>query len=154
MSHGDRIDSLPEGFHAIGSYAKFADCSHGNLDQDIYGLQFHPEVVHTKDENRILSNFVHKICGCSGEWTMKSFISEATEKIHRTTKDGRVLCAVSGGVDSTVLAALLKHAIGDSLACVFVNNGLLRKDEADEVLGKFPEIRDWNPLCGRHGSIS
>ncbi len=140
MSHGDRIDSLPEGFHAIGHTQNSPIAAMANLDQDIYGLQFHPEVVHTKDENRILSNFVHKICGCRDEWTMKSFISEATEKIRRTTKDGRVLCAVSGGVDSTVLAALLKHAIGDALACVFVNNGLLRKDEADEVLANFRKL--------------
>lgn len=140
MSHGDRIDSLPEGFHAIGHTQNSPIAAMANLGQDIYGLQFHPEVVHTKDENRILSNFVHKICGCRGEWTMKSFISEATEKIRHTTKDGRVLCAVSGGVDSTVLAALLKHAIGDALACVFVNNGLLRKDEADEVLANFRKL--------------
>ena len=140
MSHGDRIDSLPEGFHAIGHTQNSPIAAMANLDQDIYGLQFHPEVVHTKDENRILSNFVHKICGCRSEWTMKSFISEATEKIRSTTKDGRVLCAVSGGVDSTVLAALLKHAIGDALACVFVNNGLLRKDEADEVLANFRKL--------------
>ena len=140
MSHGDRIDSLPEGFHAIGHTQNSPIAAMANLDQDIYGLQFHPEVVHTKDENRILSNFVHKICGCRSEWTMKSFISEATEKIRRTTTDGRVLCAVSGGVDSAVLAALLKHAIGDALVCVFVNNGLLRKDEADEVLANFRKL--------------
>lgn len=140
MSHGDRIDSLPEGFHAIGHTQNSPIAAMANLDQEIYGLQFHPEVVHTKDNNRILSNFVHKICGCRGEWTMQSFIAEATEKVQSTTQGGRVLCAVSGGVDSTVLAALLKHAIDDALVCVFVNNGLLRKDEADEVLSNFREL--------------
>ena len=140
MSHGDRIDRLPEGFQAIGHTRNSPIAAMANLDQEIYGLQFHPEVVHTKDDNRILSNFVHKICGCGGEWTMQSFIAEATEKIRRTTQGDRVLCAVSGGVDSTVLAALLKHAIDDALVCVFVNNGLLRKDEADEVLSNFREL--------------
>ncbi len=140
MSHGDRIDSLPEGFQVIGHTQNSPIAAMANLDQEIYGMQFHPEVVHTKDENRILSNFVHTICGCRGDWTMKSFIVEATEKIKSATQDGRVLCAVSGGVDSTVLAALLKHAIDDALVCVFVNNGLLRKDEADEVLSNYREL--------------
>lgn len=140
MSHGDRIDRLPKGFQAIGHTQNSPIAAMANLDQEIYGLQFHPEVVHTKDDNRILSNFVHKICGCHGEWTMQSFIAEATEKIRSVTQGGRVLCAASGGVDSTVLAALLKHSIDDALVCVFVNNGLLRKDEADEVLANFREL--------------
>ena len=140
MSHADRIDRLPEGFQAIGHTQNSPIAAMANLDQKIYGLQFHPEVVHTKDENRILSNFVHKICGCCDEWTMQSFIAEATEKIRSATRGDRVLCAVSGGVDSTVLAALLKRAIGDALVCVFVNNGLLRKGEADEVLANFREL--------------
>ncbi len=140
MSHADRIDRLPEGFQVIGHTQNSPIAAMANLDQKIYGLQFHPEVVHTKDENRILSNFVHKICGCRDEWTMQSFIAEATEKIRSATRGDRVLCAVSGGVDSTVLAALLKRAIGDALVCVFVNNGLLRKDEADEVLANFRQL--------------
>ena len=140
MSHGDRIDQLPEGFHVIGHTQNSPFAAMANPAREIYGLQFHPEVVHTKDDNRILSNFVHKICDCRGEWTMQSFIAEATEKIRSTTQGGRVLCAVSGGVDSTVLAGLLKHAIDDALVCVFVNNGLLRKDEADEVLSNFRKL--------------
>ena len=140
MSHGDRIDRLPEGFQVIGHSQNSPIAAMANPDREIYGLQFHPEVVHTKDDNRILSNFVHKICGCRGEWTMQSFIAESTEEIRFTTHGGRVLCAVSGGVDSTVLAALLKHAIDDALVCVFVNNGLLRKDEANEVLSSFREL--------------
>ncbi|MDE0300602.1 MAG: glutamine-hydrolyzing GMP synthase [Candidatus Poribacteria bacterium] len=140
MSHGDRIDRLPEGFQVIGHTQNSPIAAMANPEQEIYGLQFHPEVVHTKDDNRILSNFVHKICVCRGDWTMQSFIAEATEKTRSATQGGRVLCAVSGGVDSTVLAALLKHAIDDALVCVFVNNGLLRKDEADEVLSNFREL--------------
>ncbi len=140
MSHGDRIDRLPEGFQVIGHTQNSPIAAMADPYRKIYGLQFHPEVMHTKDDNRILSNFVHKICGCRGEWTMQSFIAEATEEIRCTTHGGRVLCAVSGGVDSTVLAALLKHAIDDALVCVFVNNGLLRKDEADEVLSNFREL--------------
>jgi GMP synthase (glutamine-hydrolysing) len=140
MSHGDRIDRLPEGFQVIGHTQNSPIAAMANLDRGVYGLQFHPEVMHTKDENRILSNFVHKICGCRSEWTMQSFIAQTTEEIQSTTQGGRVLCAVSGGVDSTVLAALLKHAIDDALVCVFVNNGLLRKDEADEVLANFQEL--------------
>ena len=140
MSHGDRIDRLPEGFQVIGHTQNSPIAAMADPYRKIYGLQFHPEVVHTKDDNRILSNFVHQICGCRGEWTMQSFIAETTEKVQSTTQGGRVLCAVSGGVDSTVLAALLKHAIDDALVCVFVNNGLLRKDEADEVLSNFREL--------------
>ena len=140
MSHGDRIDRLPEGFQVIGHTQNSPIAAMADPYRKIYGLQFHPEVVHTKDDNRTLSNFVHKICGCRGEWTMQSFIAEATEIIQSMTQGGRVLCGVSGGVDSTVLAALLKHAIDDALVCVFVNNGLLRKDEADEVLSNFREL--------------
>ncbi|MCZ6676485.1 MAG: glutamine-hydrolyzing GMP synthase [Candidatus Poribacteria bacterium] len=140
MSHGDRINLLPDGFQAIAHTRNSPIAAMANLDRDIYGLQFHPEVVHTKDDNRILSNFVHQICGCSDQWTMQSFIAEATEAIRATTQGRRVLCAVSGGVDSTVLAVLLQHAVGDALTCIFVNNGLLRKAEAEEVLTGFGSV--------------
>ncbi len=140
MSHSDRIDVLPDGFNVIAHTRNSPIAAMADLDQDIYGLQFHPEVVHTKDDNRMLANFVHEICGCSEGWTMQSFIAEATEHTRATTQGARVLCAVSGGVDSTVLATLLKHAIGDALACVFVDNGLLRKNEAEEVLATFQEL--------------
>jgi len=140
MSHGDRIDILPEGFQVIGHTQSSPIAAMADLNRQIYGLQFHPEVMHTKDDNRILSNFVHEICDCREEWTMQSFIAEATQKVQATTQGDPVLCAVSGGVDSTVLAVLLKRAIGDALVCVFVNNGLLRKNEADEVLTTFREL--------------
>ena len=141
MSHGDRIDVLPKGFQAIAHTHNSPIAAMANPDRAIYGLQFHPEVVHTKDDDRILSNFVHEICGCSGKWTMRSFIADAIAHIQSTTQGSRVLCAVSGGVDSTVLATLLKRAVGDGLVCVFVNNGLLRKNEADAVLANFRELK-------------
>ena len=140
MSHGDRIDVLPDGFHPVAHTDNSPIAAIADLDRDIYGLQFHPEVIHTRDENRLLANFVYEVCECSDEWTMQSFIAEATEKIRDETDGARVLCAVSGGVDSTVLATLLKRAVGDALAPVFVNNGLLRKNEADQVLSTFREL--------------
>ena len=140
MSHGDRIDILPDGFHPVAHTHNSPIAAIADLDRDIYGLQFHPEVIHTRDDNRLLANFVYEICDCSNEWTMASFIAEATEKIRTETDGARVLCAVSGGVDSTVLATLLKRAVGAALVCVFVNNGLLRKNEADQVLSTFQEL--------------
>ena len=140
MSHGDRIDVLPDGFHSVAHTDNSPVAAIADLDRDIYGLQFHPEVIHTQDDNRLLANFVYEVCECSDEWTMESFIAEATEKIRVETDGARILCAVSGGVDSTVLATLLKRAVGDALVCVFVNNGLLRKNEADQVLSTFREL--------------
>ncbi len=140
MSHGDRIDVLPDSFHSVAHTHNSPIAAIADLDRDIYGLQFHPEVIHTQDDNRLLGNFVYEICDCSDEWTMQSFIAETTEKIRIETGGARVLCAVSGGVDSTVLATLLKRAVGDALVCVFVNNGLLRKNEADQVLSTFREL--------------
>ena len=140
MSHGDRIEVLPKGFQVIAHTRNSPIAAMADLDRGIYGLQFHPEVVHTKDDNRILSNFVHEICGCGESWSMKSFIAEAIENIRSGIQGRRVLCAVSGGVDSTVLATLLKRAIGDALVCVFVNNGVLRKNEAEGVLANFREL--------------
>ena len=140
MSHGDRIDVLPDGFHPVAHTDNSPIAAIADLDRDIYGLQFHPEVIHTQDNNRLLANFVYEVCECGDEWTMQSFITEATENIRTETGGDRVLCAVSGGVDSTVLATLLKRAVGDALVCVFVNNGLLRKNEADQVLSTFREL--------------
>ena len=140
MSHGDRIDVLPDSFHPVAHTPNSPIAAIADLDRDIYGLQFHPEVIHTQDNNLLLANFVYEVCECSDEWTMQSFIAEATERVRAETDGARVLCAVSGGVDSTVLATLLKRAVGDALACVFVNNGLLRKNEADQVLSTFREL--------------
>jgi GMP synthase (glutamine-hydrolysing) len=133
MSHGDKITALPEGFAAIGKtenspFAAIADQEHKR-----YGVQFHPEVVHTPQGARMLSNFVHTICGCADTWNMGSFVDVATKQIQEQVGDRKVLCGLSGGVDSSVAAALIHTAIGDNLTCVFVNNGLLRKGEAELV---------------------
>lgn len=139
MSHGDRIEAIPDGFDVVATtegapYAAIADESHR-----YYGVQFHPEVVHTPDGAALLKNFAQDICGCKGDWSMAHFHTEAIRKIRQTVGSKRVLCAVSGGVDSSVVAKLLHEAIGDQLLCVFVNTGLLREDEADEVRNRYAE---------------
>jgi GMP synthase (glutamine-hydrolysing) len=137
MSHGDRIETLPPGFEPIASsanspYAVMADTSRG-----YYGLQFHPEVVHTPYGKEMLRNFVRDVCGCPGTWTPGNFIEETVEAIRAQVGTGRVICGLSGGVDSSVAAALVHRAIGDQLTCIFVDNGLLRAGEAREVVETF-----------------
>jgi GMP synthase (glutamine-hydrolysing) len=137
MSHGDRLEEVAPGFEVIG----MSDSSPAGAIRDkarrLYGLQFHPEVHHTPHGKQMLSNFLFRICGLKPLWTMASFIEAATAGIRRQVGDDRVICALSGGVDSTVTAVLVHQAIGDRLTCVFVNNGLLRKNEAQEVLHLF-----------------
>jgi GMP synthase (glutamine-hydrolysing) len=133
MSHGDRVEELPPGFQAIGHTENSPYAAVANVDKRFYGVQFHPEVVHTPQGTRILGNFVHNICGCPADWDMGSFVDRAVEDIRAKVGDSKVLCGLSGGVDSSVAAALIHKAIGDNLTCVFVNNGLLRKGEADMV---------------------
>ncbi|MDQ6692572.1 MAG: glutamine-hydrolyzing GMP synthase [Candidatus Dormibacteraeota bacterium] len=133
MSHGDNIPRLPPGFRGLGRsanspYAAFTS------DQGILGIQFHPEVVHTPHGREILNNFLYRVAGLTPSWTAGSYIAEAVESIRATVGAGRVLCALSGGVDSAVAATLVHRAIGDQLTCVFVDNGLLRKEEAQRVL--------------------
>lgn len=137
MSHGDRVTRLPEGFHpvAVSEGAPFAAVA--DESRRIYGVQFHPEVIHTENGAKILSNFVQKIAGCQGGWTMKVFKDEAIAKIRAQVGKGRVICGLSGGVDSSVAAVLLHEAIGDQLTCIFVDHGLLRENEAAEVLKLF-----------------
>ena len=134
MSHGDRIAKLPHGFETIAHTSNSPIAAMAHRELALYGIQFHPEVEHTADEHRILRNFVRAICQCEATWTMRAFIARATEQIREQVQGARVLCAVSGGVDSMVLARLLHHAIGDALVPVFVDNGLLRQNEAAEVL--------------------
>ncbi|RKU06621.1 GMP synthase (glutamine-hydrolyzing) [Candidatus Poribacteria bacterium] len=134
MSHGDKIDNLPDGFHTIAQTSNSPIAAMVNSDGTLYGLQFHPEVEHTRDADKILYNFVRHICGCEATWTMGAFIAEAITHIRTTVKDEKVLCAVSGGIDSMVLATLLHEAIGDALVSVFVDNGLLRQNEVEQVL--------------------
>ena len=133
MSHGDRITRLPEGFRAIGRTENSPYAAIADPDRNCYGVQFHPEVVHTPQGAQMLSNFVHKVCGCGASWNMGSFVDLALEQIREQVGERQVLCGLSGGVDSSVAAALIHKAIGDNLTCVFVNNGLLRKGEADLV---------------------
>ena len=134
MSHGDRIDTLPIGFQTIAETENAPVAAMVDSDRAFYGLQFHPEVEHTRDADRILQNFTRKICRCHSAWTMRAFIARATAQIQEQVGDARVLCAVSGGIDSMVLATLLHKAIADALVPVFVDNGLLRKNEAAEVV--------------------
>jgi len=136
MSHGDEVVEIPPGFTPLGYTENSPFAAMGN-DQGIIGLQFHPEVAHTPNGKDILRNFLYKVCGCSGNWTAGSFIEESVERIKRQVGDGRVICALSGGVDSAVVAALMHRAIGDQLTCIFVNNGLLRRKEAERTIDTF-----------------
>ena len=139
MSHGDRVEVLPDGFDKIAHSRNSPIAAMKDRGGTVFGLQFHPEVVHTPRGIEILKNFLYKVCGCSASWTMKSFIQEVINNVRREVGRGRVLCALSGGVDSSVVAVLLHKAIGDRSICLFVDNGLLRKDEADEVEGVFKD---------------
>jgi len=140
MSHGDRIVALPDGFETVAHSGNSPIAAMADVKRNLYGLQFHPEVVHTVNGDKILANFAHEICGCSDSWTMSSFISDAIAEVRKKVDGQRVLCAASGGVDSTTLAVLLKEAIGDNLVCVFVNNGLLRKGEVEIVKNNFQRL--------------
>ncbi|MEC4675639.1 MAG: glutamine-hydrolyzing GMP synthase [Nitrospirota bacterium] len=133
MSHGDRIDKLPEGFRIIAHTENSPVAAMASEDNMLYALQFHPEVVHTDGGKKILKNFVNRICGCKPTWTMKSFIETAKQEIREKAGDRRVICGISGGVDSAVTAALVHEAVGDALTCIFVDNGLLRYGEAEKV---------------------
>ncbi len=138
MSHGDHVTQPPPGFRVIAE----SDNALGaveNTERGIYALQFHPEVAHTPDGKTILSNFVREICGCCGDWSAASFIQASEEKIRNQVGDGRAVCGLSGGVDSAVAAALVARAIGDRLTCIFVDNGLLRKNEFEHVLQAFSD---------------
>ena len=139
MSHGDRITSLPEGFSQTASTSS-AMAAMASADEKIFGLQFHPEVVHTPQGKEILNNFLFRICGCRGDWTVSSFVEEAVSEIKKQVgPDKKVVCGLSGGVDSTVAAMLVDRAIGERLTCIFVDNGLLRKNEFSGVLKTFTD---------------
>jgi GMP synthase (glutamine-hydrolysing) len=138
MSHGDRVERLPDNFLAIAHSANSPLAAIADAARCLYGIQFHPEVVHTPLGAQLLGNFVHRICGCTGDWTAGSLIQETVARIQaQVGEDGRVLCGLSGGVDSAVAATLVHRAIGDRLTCVFVDHGLLRKGEAQQVIDTF-----------------
>ena len=137
MSHGDEAEKIPPGFQVIGHTEGAKAAAIASVDKSIYGIQFHPEVVHTEQGTEILKNFVLKVCRANQDWTMEGFIDTAVERISKI--EGNVLCGVSGGIDSTVVALLIHKAIGDRLRCVFVNNGLLRLDEEKEIEEMFKD---------------
>ncbi len=136
MSHGDQVVEMPPGFKTLAYTENSPFAVIGN-DNGIYGLQFHPEVVHTPQGKTIFQNFVLNICGCQGNWTPANFIAESIDKIKEQVGNGRVACALSGGVDSAVAATIVDRAIGNKLTCIFINNGLLRRDEPERVLNTF-----------------
>ena len=133
MSHGDRVEALPPGFKTIARSDNSAICAMGDAKRKIYGVQFHPEVVHTPKGDKILKNFLFQVCALKPAWTMKSFIETSIEDIRARAGEDRVVCGISGGVDSAVAALLVHKAIGARLTCIFVDNGVLRKNEADKV---------------------
>ncbi len=137
MSHADKAETLPNGFVKIAHSVNSPFAAVANEDKKMYALQFHPEVSHSSDGGVILRNFAKYICGCETTWNMGSFAKEQIEKIQTTVKDGKILCAVSGGVDSSVVAALLNEAIGDKLVAIFVDTGLLRANEREDVENMF-----------------
>ncbi|HBK78169.1 MAG TPA: GMP synthase (glutamine-hydrolyzing) [Nitrospinae bacterium] len=146
MSHGDSIEEPPPGFRPLAHSNGSPVAAMASEDGRLHGIQFHPEVVHTPRGKEILKNFVTGVCGFAGDWTMRSFIEESIERVRERVGDARVLCGLSGGVDSSVAAMLVHRAIGDRLTCVFVDNGLLRKGEADEVTRTFGRRLEVN-LC-------
>jgi GMP synthase (glutamine-hydrolysing) len=137
MSHGDRISRLPSGFKVLARSANSPVAAMGDPARGLYGLQFHPEVAHTPRGTEILHAFLYDVCGCQGGWTPGNFIDEAIQGVQAKVGAGRVLCGLSGGVDSAVTAALLQRAVGDQLTCVFINNGLMRQGEPEQVVTTF-----------------
>ena len=153
MSHTDRITALPEGFKRL-AYSK--DCpfaAFGDEKRKIYGVQFHPEVNHTQYGFQMLRNFLYEVCGAVGDWTMSNFVANQIEAIKTKIGDKKVLCAMSGGVDSAVAATLIHKAVGDNLTCVFVDHGLLRKYEADEVMSVFKDGLKMNLIKADAGDV-
>jgi GMP synthase (glutamine-hydrolysing) len=138
-SHGDDVAAVPPGFQIAATSATAPIAAMESTERDLYALLFHPEVVHTDHGVDILRNFAYGVCGCTGDWTIASFIDEATARIRQQVGTGKVVCGLSGGVDSTVAAMLMHRAVGDRLTCIFVDNGLLRYDEANQIQKRFRE---------------
>lgn len=147
MSHTDFIENAPANFDIVGSTPLCPVAAMENVDEELYGVQFHPEVEHTQCGREILKNFLYEICKCSPDWNMEDFIKNSIDKIKSEIGDGKAICALSGGVDSSVAAVLVHEAIGDNLVCVFVDHGLLRKDEAKQVETLFREKFQMNLIA-------
>jgi GMP synthase (glutamine-hydrolysing) len=141
MSHGDRIEVLPPGFAVVAQTDNSPIAAISHPGRRLYGIQFHPEVVHTPRGAELIGNFLYRVCGLHGTWTPAHFVSEAEEAIRRQVKDGQVLCALSGGVDSAVVATLVHRAVGEQLTCVFVDHGMLRQGEPEQVIHTFQTER-------------
>ena len=137
MSHGDKVVELPPGFELVGGTASAPVCVIADDGRGFYGVQFHPEVTHTAQGERILERFVHDICGCEENWTAENIIRDSVDRVREQVKDDHVILGLSGGVDSSVVAALLHQAIGDQLTCIFVDTGMLRYHEGDQVMATF-----------------
>jgi len=139
-SHGDFVAAPPPGFTIAATSANAPVAAMANADRRLYALLFHPEVVHTESGLDIIRNFAFTVCGCTGDWTMRKFVEESIARIRTQVGEGRVVCGLSGGVDSTVAALLLHKAIGDRLTCIFVDNGVLRQDEATQIRTRFERL--------------
>ena len=139
-SHGDFVASAPPGFTITATSPNAPVAAMAAADRGLYALLFHPEVAHTDFGLEILRNFAYGVCGCTGDWTMRSFVEEATERIRAQVGDGRVVCGLSGGVDSSVAAVLIHRAVGDNLTCIFVDNGVMRQDEAAQIRTRFERL--------------
>ena len=153
MSHTDRITDLPKGFKVIAESANCPNAAFGDEERKIYGVQFHPEVNHTQFGSQILRNFLYEVCGAAGDWTMHNFVTDQIKLLREKIGSKKVLCAMSGGVDSAVAATLLHKAVGNQLTCVFVDHGLLRKYEADEVMSVFKEKLGMNLIKADAGKV-
>jgi GMP synthase (glutamine-hydrolysing) len=140
MSHGDRIENMPEGFKVLASSRNSPVAAMADLSRRLFGVQFHPEVAHTPKGMRILKNFLFRVCRCEPLWTMSSFVERTIHDLRKKIGSDRVICGVSGGVDSTITAVLLHKAIGEQLSCIFVDNGLLRRGEGEEVMELFKDL--------------
>ncbi len=150
MSHGDRITEMPPGFRVL-AYTENSPVAVMGNDQSVFGLQFHPEVVHTPQGKALIENFLYRVCGCHGTWTPANFVSQATRAVQEQVGSGRVICALSGGVDSAVAATLVHRAVGDQLTCIFVNNGLMRREEPERVLRTFQKNMKVNLVYANSG---
>jgi GMP synthase (glutamine-hydrolysing) len=139
-SHGDFVATAPAGFAVLATSANAPVAAMADTDRQLYALLFHPEVAHTERGLEILRNFAYGVCGCTGDWTMASFVDEATARIRAQVGQGRVVCGLSGGVDSTVAALLIHRAVGHALTCIFVDNGVLRRDEASQIRKRFERL--------------